>query len=216
MAVNTRPWFSWFDGTADIPLSTVGDNPANAEFLPIGSANRRLINQAGTTYAIGDLTVASRGAKNIIWSSEGYTSNLNNVIPALTANQKKATGSHVANAGGTLGTVAGALDLSPYRAITLFVVLTSLTGGTTPSFQPELDFIDDAGTPNVIAAFKPTAATAATSWITSAGQGLSTATITGFTITLIGTPVFPNGQVQWTISGGPTAVAWTGILYGIY
>jgi hypothetical protein len=210
-----RPYLSWFDSSLDIPVQQQGDDPAGLQFVPIAATNKRTITGGDSNpYVVSDLGVNARGSKSVIWSSEGYTYN-GVTVAALTANQKKATGSHVANAGGTLGTVAGSLDLSPYRAVSLFVVLTSFTGGTTPNFQPELDFIDDAGTPNVIAVFKPSAVTAATSWITNAGLGLSTATITGFTVTNVGTPVLPNGQIQWTITGAPTAVAWTGILYGI-
>ena len=238
MAVNSRPWFSWFDGTADIPISTAGDNPANTEFLPIQGVNRRVITGGDTkSYAVGDLTVASRGAKNIIWSSEGYTSNLNVVVPALTANQKKATGSHVTNAGGTISTVASALDFSPYRAAHAVIVLASFTGGASPSFQPEIDFIDDAGTPNVIPLWKPSAVTSATSWWNVLGQGLvlpetpltaaannvamatgftSFAAITGWTLTSIPLPLLPNAQFQWTIANTPTAVAWTAFIYGLY
>ncbi|MFL5623980.1 MAG: hypothetical protein ACJ788_00100 [Ktedonobacteraceae bacterium] len=213
---NKRPYFQWFDGTLSQPIQQQGDDPLNAQFVPYGVANQRaLTGKDNNLYTVADMTTNNRGAKNIIWSSEGFNDN-GVTIPALTANQKKATGSHIANAGGALGTVAGSLDFSPYRALGVIAVLTSFTAGTTPSLQFEIDFIDDAGTPNVVPIWKPTAATTATSYITGIGQGLGTVpTVTGFTVLSLDFPVLPNGQFQWTVVGGPTAIVWSAVLYGI-
>lgn len=231
MPVNSRPYFVWYDSTADNVLPLQGDNPAGSEFLPIGSANRRsVLSGNGNNYAVGDMTVAPRGVKSIVWSSEGYTVN-GNVIPALTVAQKKATGSQVTNAGGTIGTIAGALDTSAYRDLILFVNFISFTGGT--SIQFEYDFLDDAGTPASVAVWKPTALTAAGQQLVNIGSNTpflqaaaaaATAPSASFGsmslpagIIAYSVPLMlpPNGQFQWTVVGTMTTCVWTAFIYGV-
>lgn len=215
--MNIRPYQQWYDGSTARTIGMIGDNPTNNEFLLIGTANRRV--QLGTNnqaYAIGDLAVNNRGAKNIIWSSEGYIWN-GITMSAVTVANKKLTGSS-ATQSTTLTlpsglTVPTTLDVSPYRAVVAVVSLLTITG---TSFQPEIDILDDAATPNVIPVWKPTAATAATNYYTNIGlEATGTApTITGWTTTLI--PVSPGAQIKFAWTNVATTVCtWTAYLYGI-
>lgn len=259
-----------FDSTADVPVQQQVGNPLTSRFDLVLSANARTVYGADTLpYNVGDLSVAPRGQKAILWSSEGYTSLGNNLayvpsggfgasaspivtpnsamngvsIPALTANQKKASGSTGSASTGNIGTLLGAtppvLDLSAFRSLLLVINLISFTGGTSPSFQPEFDLLDDAASPLSIPVFKPTAATAASIWVVNIGANqpylqttaaASTEPATGYTavaalptvssvqVNYVPVPIDfpPNGQFQWTVSGSPTAISWTAFLYGKY
>lgn len=207
--MNERPYALWYDYSASNPITLQGDNPLNDEFLPIKAENRRALTDLnGLTYNVGDLAVAPHGTRTIVWSSEGYSFR-GVTIPALTGAQKLATGKS-----GTTNFNA-LLDLSAYKTLTMVTVLTSFTGGTTPTFQFELDALDDASTATVIPLYKSAAASVATSYYTALGaeQGLAP-TITGFTVVSVPVSFTPNGQVQWMVTGSPTAIAWTSFLYG--
>ncbi len=260
-------YLQWFDATADIPVQNQANNPAATRFDPIASMNARTILGADALpYNIGDFAVSPRGAKNIIWSSEGYVSNGNNLnavpstgfgtsgtlltaaspgialngvtIPALTATQKKTTGSAISATTGNIGTILGgtppALDFSAYRSLDAVITLSTFTGGT--SIQFELDMQDDAGTPNSVAIWKPAALTATQTMIlvhvgldqpfvqTTAASTSEPAT--GFTAQAnlpsgvlfypVYLPLLPQGNFQWTIVGTFTAIAWTAFIYGKY
>lgn len=111
--------------------------------------------------------------------------------------------------------VSPILDVSAYRELVAICVLASFTGGTTPSFLPEFDILDDANPVDVIPLWKPAAVTAATKWLTVAAAAAGAApTITGWTVTSIPIPFGAFGQFQWTIAGAPTAVNWWAFLYG--
>jgi hypothetical protein len=263
-----RPYLQWFDTTLDIPIQTQSDDPANLRSNPVATANARsILGGDGNVYTIGDLAVGPRGSKNIIWSSEGYTSLGNTLtampgggvgtgaatpnaqayngvaIPALTAAQKKATGTTGSATLGNIGTLLGAtpppLDFSPYRQIVAIFNLISFTGGASPSIQFEIDFLDDAATPLVITPFKPAAAlTAATTTMVVIGpqqpfiQSVTTAAITSISATgfppitavpagltsyyAVPMELLPQGQIQWTVANAPTAASWTCFLYGKY
>src|SRR5258708_6683671 len=128
---NKRPYFLGTDATTDV-WPQQGDYPQGPRFINLAAVNpRTILGGDGGSYEVSDQTVSPRGSKNVIWSSEGYTFN-GNTIAALSAAQKKVTGTHATNIG-----VAGALDFSPYRNLTLAINLTTFTGGT--SIQFELD-----------------------------------------------------------------------------
>jgi hypothetical protein len=261
--MNKRPYLQWFDATLDIPIQDQVDDPANLRLTPVAAANARsILGGDGNVYTVSDFSVNPRGSKNIVWSSEGYNSLGNNLsalppggvasaanipnnqaynavaIPALTATQKKTTGSTGSATTGNIGTLLGAtppvLDLSAFHSILLVVNLISFTGGASPSFQPEFDVLDDTASPLSIALWKPTAVTSATAWYVyidpqqmviqnntaptaSVGAGV-TAWLGTTGITYVPIPVGfpPNGQFQWTITGAPTAVNWTTFIYGKY
>jgi hypothetical protein len=212
---NMRPYQQWYDGSTARTIGMVGDNPTNNEFLLIGTANRRVqLGTNGQGYAIADLAVNNRGAKNIIWSSEGYTWN-GVPISAVTVANKKATGSSATQSTtSTLPssiTVPTVLDVSPYRAIVAVVSLLTITG---TSFQPEIDILDDAA--SVIPVWKPTAATAGTNYYINIGfEATGTApTVSGWTVTNI--PVSPGAQIKFAWTNVATTVCtWTAYLYGI-
>lgn len=262
-----RNWGAVFDTTLDIPIQTQVDNPAATRADTLLSINpRTVLGGDNFPYNVGDLPVAPRGAKNIIWSSEGYTTIGNNLaaapssgfgpqgnaltaaapgiaiggvtIPALTANQKKTTGSAISATTGNIGTILGAtpppLDFSPYRSLDAVITLSTFTGGT--SIQFEIDMQDDAGTPNSVAAWKPAALTATQTMIlvhigldqpyVQTTAAASSEPATGFTAQAalpsgvlfypVYLPLLPQGNFQWTIVGTFTAIAWTAFLYGRY
>ncbi len=256
----------WFDSTADIPVQSQASNPAGTRFDPIASANpRSILGADGLPYNIADFSVSPRGSKNIIWSSEGYqslgnnlanvpsggfgglgtivsvpnTTALNNVtIPALTATQKRTTGSAISATTGNIGTILGAtppaLDFSPYRSLDAVITLSTFTGGT--SIQFEIDMQDDAGTPNSVAIWKPAALTATQTMILvhiglnqpylqttaapasepNTGFTAQAALPSGVLFYPVYVPLLPQGNFQWTIAGTFTAIAWTCFLYGRY
>lgn len=148
------------------------------------------------------------GSRTLLWSSEGgglcNTPNAT-ASTALAAAVKAASG------------VSDLIDVQGARELLIEVILTSFTGGASPSFLPEWDFLDDAVSANSAPLWKPGAAvTVATKWLTwLGGQGLGTApTITGWTATVIPVGFGAQGQLKWTIAGAPTAVAWVAYVYG--
>lgn len=115
------------------------------------------------------------------------------------------------------------MDVSGFRELFLHIILTSFTGGVTPTFTPEWDILDDnlAGapavwTPNAIPLWKPAAASAATKWaVWASAMGLGAApTITGYTAVTIPTGFGNLGKLAWTTAGAPTAVTWSAFIYG--
>lgn len=233
--MNKRPYFLYYDGTADVPITDQVDHPTTLEFLPGAGANRRTIaGSDGNVYVVADRTVVPRGNKSIIWSSEGYTTN-GVSIPALTTAQKKANGSAATNINAAISagnvpsgmTVPTTLDFSPYRNLTLMLNLSALTG---TSIQFEIDMLDDSGTPVSLALWKPAALTGAASVLVSIGPGVafpqaatapSTAATgfgaiaapSGWTYYSIPLSFPPNGSFAWTVSS-VTATSWTAFLYG--
>lgn len=229
-----RPYPQEYDQYANTPVQTQLDNPLTTEFLPMAAANRRLLPAGnGNAYAVADGSVNIRGSKQIIWSSEGWTSVHGLVYPALTTNQKKATGTSALNHTGptfnssaTLPsgiTIPTYIDFSPYRSLLLLINFISITG-TSVTF--ELDYLDDTATPNAYA-FKTTALTGAGQIILSIGPDAGDypinpaptgfgdiAVVSGTVIYPVPISLAPQGQVAWTVSS-VTAAAWNGWLYGI-
>jgi hypothetical protein len=215
------------------------DSPETNEFATQRAENiRSVIGAKRALYHVADGSVAPRGTKRIVWSSEGYAYR-GAKIPVLTANQKKATGSATTNSslaklpdGTSLPsgfTVPSVLDFSPYRYLQLFLVFTSVAGSGTPSLQFELDFLDDTSpTPGKIAIWKPAALTAAANLIVNIGPDLqyplaatpsdyvAPAVQAGWTISSIPTLLTPNGSIAWTAAGTVTSAVWTAWLYGMY
>lgn len=227
--MNQLPAFMWSDATSDrIPEQVY--LPGVPDFLPRAGANTRTITGAdGNTYTVADATVNPRGAKNIVWSSEGYTgSNFATPVAALTAAQKKASGNQATNAG------SGAiLDCSAYSNLLLMINVSAFTGGTSPTIQFEFDMLDDTATPVSLALWKPTALSAAGSQLVGIGTGMAfaqaasapstaatgfgaVAAPSGWTFYPIALPVGPNGQFAWTVTGSPTAITWTAWIYGLH
>lgn len=225
---NRRPYGMLYDQYANTPVQSQLDSPATTEFLPPAASNRRAIVGAdGNVYYVADESVTTRGAKNVVWSSEGFT--LNGVtVPALSALQKRTTGSQNTSlaaatppSGFTMPTI---LDCSPYKALSLIVSLTAITG-TSIAF--ELDFQDDSTSPLSFAVWKPAALTAATSnYLISVGPGVgfppgtiptgyAAANVpTNWTYVPIPIALPPNAQFQWTATA-LTAVTWTAWVYGV-
>lgn len=240
--MNKRPYLMWYDGSGDAPIQQQVDDPQHLQFVPQGAANpRSILGADGLPYTVGDGTHTIRAAKNIIWSSEGYVSQGSSytsgvTIPALTANQKKATGSAISASTGNIGTLLGLtpppLDFSAYRTIAVVTNVVSFAGGTSPSIQFELDVQDDTGTPVSFPLWKGAAATAAAGNFVALGANLMfpeaatapAAAPTGFglitvpaswTWTVIGLPFLPQGNFQWTVVSNPTAIVWSAWIYGI-
>lgn len=219
----TRPYQQVYDSSTARTISPMLDNVVNNEFVTSGAQNRRaLLNSNGQAYPVADMGVNPRGAKNIVWSSEGYIWN-GVTISALTTNQKKATNSSTTTIATTqtLPNVAPnaislptTLDFSAYGGGLLLVVNLSAITGTNIQF--ELDTIDDAGTPNVIPLWKPAAATAATSYLVMISPyATGTApTISGWTVTNVPFSPGVQGKFAWTASS-LTAVTWTAFIYGL-
>lgn len=120
----------------------------------------------------------------------------------------------------------GPFDVSTYREIFLEVLLASFTGGTSPTFQPEWDALDDdvgqggvlatggTGGGNVIPLWKPSAASAATNWLALLGAGQGAApTIPLWVVATVPIGFGPFGQLKWTTAGAPTAVAVKAFVY---
>lgn len=104
-------------------------------------------------------------------------------------------------------------DVHAYKSLVLEILLGGFTGGTTPSFQPEWDMLDDdtggagPGGANVIPLWQPAAATAATKWIEFLGASNGAApTITGWVVGAVSVDAGPWGRIAWTVAGGPTSV----------
>lgn len=218
------PYIQAYDRSGDAPLATQSLNPATQEFLAVPSYNRRaLLDQASTTMNVGELGVVPRGTKHILWSSEGYTP---------LGNSSASTAAVVAQSGARKIATnnSGAIDVSMVRNLVLAVSLTAITG---TSIQFELDLLDDAGTPNSIAIWKPAAWTSATtSALISVGPGVAFAqaaaapstAATGFgaiaapanwTFYNIPVSILPTAKVAWTCTA-VSAATWTTILYGQY
>ncbi len=228
----SRPYAQIYDSNHNSPIQTQLDNPLAEEFVTGAALNARsLVDAAGRVMRVGDQGVAPRGSKSIIWSSEGY--NWNGItVPALTNAQKAASGSVATNinAAQPKGGISASTPLafSYYRYLQLILVLSSFTGGTSPSIAFSLTFLDDAGTPNSLAIWNPAAATAAASYMVQVGPGMTVppasaptgyanaAVPSGWTVYSIPLLVAPNGNFSWTVTGAPTAVAWTACLYGQY
>ena len=228
-----RPYAQIYDSNDNTPVQTQLDNPAAGEFTTEIAVNAHTYYGAsGREFRIADGSVSPRGSKRIVWSTEGY--NWHGIaIPALTAGQKAATGSSATNIGAatppggvTLPTV---LDFSFYRYLQLILVLTSLTGGSSPTIQFELDFLDDTSpTANKFALWNPIAQNAAASFLVQAGSGMTVppasaptgyanaAVPAGWTVYSIPLVIAPNGKFAWTVTGSPTAIAWNAWLYGQY
>jgi hypothetical protein len=210
-----RPYSQVYDGSTARTIGTIVDNPVATEFLPVAAASKRtLLGANGQPYAVADMAINHRGAKNIIWSSEGYTWN-GVSISALSVNAKKATGSSATQSTTTTLptgiTVPATLDVSAYREVVAVVSLLSITG---TSFQPEIDILDDAA--SVIPIWKPTAATAATNYYVNIGLAASgtAATVSGWTCTNIA--MSPGAQIKFAWTNVATTVCtWTVYLYGI-
>jgi len=248
--MNKRPYTLWYDNSADLPVPTQGDNPQNDQFVPIAAQNVRTVyDSTATPYTLADMGINVRGGKNIIWSSEGFVTASGITVPALTATQKKTTGSFATNFSSALATIGGTalsalspaltaptyLDLSPYKNLLLILNLSSITG---TSIQFEIDMVDDAGTPNSMPIWKPSAFTSASNqaWYVAMGMGLPLTQVTavtsgssiqtdatgfsvlsaptGWNIATIPLPLAPQCNFQWTISS-VTADAWTAFLYGM-
>lgn len=86
---------------------------------------------------------------------------------------------------------AGDIDVRDLTGIAIDCVLTSMTGGTTPSVQFIVDRKNIDGTYTQIVAGVALTAAGTTSF--SIGPGLTTATITGVII-----------RIRWTVVGAPT------------
>ncbi|HEX9412823.1 MAG TPA: hypothetical protein VF916_04915 [Ktedonobacterales bacterium] len=65
--------------------------------------------------------------------------------------------------------VVGPFDVNTLRELWLEGILTSLTGGTAPTWQPEWDTFDDDNPPNVLPLWKPAAASSPTNWLAALG-----------------------------------------------
>jgi hypothetical protein len=240
--MNKRPYLMWYDGSGDLPVQQQVDDPLHLQFAPQAATSpRSILGSDGNSYTVADGAVNVRGAKNIVWSSEGYSSLGNSItgglaVPPLSANQKKATGSLLSATTGNQGTLFGAtpppLDFSAYRSLVLMVNVVSLTGGSSPSIQFELDFQDDTATPVSFPIWKPTALSAAGSLLVMIGASVPFAQAaaapslaptnfgviavpSGWTYYPLPFPVLPNGNFQWTVTGAPTAIAWSTWIYGI-
>lgn len=217
-----RPYQIPFDGTADIPIGTVGDDPIAQAFIPTGNANSRsLLSPDGNSYTVGDLTMASHNSKMLLWSSEGFTRN-GTAVAAVTATAKKASGT------------SGVLNLSMARTLSIFAVVTSFTGGSSPSLQFELDFLDDTPTtPVSLPIWKPVALTAAGNAFVSLGPGMgfpqaaaaadtpptdfaAIVIPSGWIYTSIPLAILPQGQIKWTVTSTPSAIVWSLMLYGSF
>lgn len=219
--MNKRPYTMWFDNSADLPIPTQGDNPQNDQFVPISAQNIRTVYDSGAQpYTLAEMGINPRGAKNIIWSSEGYTTDKGITVPALTTTQKKTTGSFATNFSTTLATIGGtalgslspaltaptSLDFSPYKNLVLVLNLASLTG-TSITF--EVDMVDDAGTPNTIPYWKSAALSGATKYVVHLGTGIPLTQVETVTsgasivTTVAGTDVLSATTIGWSMAAIP-------------
>lgn len=194
---NNSAFFVRADASTD-RVPNQGLDPYNG-FGCVSLWNRRTVG----TEIIGEAGFTHRGAKNIVWSSEGWTPASGTAVVAVTAAQKRATGNHNTNLGGT-----AALDTSAFRALLIMVSLTGISGGSSPSIQFGLNFQDDTASPVSFSVWAPTALTAPGSSLIGVGGGMSN---TGS----VAIPVGPQSQFTWTVSGGPTTCTWTAWVYGI-
>jgi hypothetical protein len=207
-----------YDGSTARAIGNVIDDPVGNQFLTVGSANKRaLVSGSGQASLVGDQTVNHRGAKNVVWSADPYTYN-GCPIAGVTVAAKKATGTSAAQAAVSATpsgfTVPALLDFSPYSALMIIVNLLTITG---TSIQFELDYVDDAATPNVIPIWKPTALTAPGGYIINVGlaaTGTPPAAPAGYILTNI--PMCPGaqGKFVWT-NIATTVCTWSAVVYGI-
>lgn len=216
------------------PISPQLDSPTTREFVTQAAESvRSVVAKDNKTTRIGDASVAPRGTKRILWSSEGYTYR-GVSIPALTAAQKKVTGSvatSIAAASPPTGfTIPNTLDLSPARYLALVVGYTSLTGGSSPTIAFELDLLDDSAGPIKFPVWNPAAFSGATpinayvnvgpgltSPPASAPTGYANQTVaTNWTVYMVPLVLLPNGNFTWTVTGSPTAASWIAELYGSF
>jgi hypothetical protein len=216
------------------PIQGQLDNPVAREFTTQAAENvRSIVASNGRITRIGDGAVVPKGTKRIIWSSEGYTYR-GVTIPALTAAQKKATGSVATNISAaslpTGFTLPTTLDLSPARYLALVVSYTSLTGGSSPTIAFELDLLDDSAGPIKFPVWNPAAFSGATPILSyvnvgpgltsppaSAPTGYANQTIaTNWTVYMVPLVLLPNGNLTWTVTGSPTAASWIAELYGTF
>ena len=210
----------------DRVLPGQSQNPETLEFLSTPASNRRAhVDGNGALYFSGDETVHARGTKAILWSSEGFTRE-GVTYPALTAAQKRATGSSAltfagsvvpaANVSGTLPqgfTLPTSVDTSLYNSLTLVITVLTLTG---TSIQFELDALDDVSpTPNSVALVKPTALTAPGSLYISMSSNAGTApSLTSPAVAVnVSVNVPAQAQIAWTATA-LTACTWNAFLYG--
>lgn len=212
----------------DRVLPGQSDSPENLAHYASHATNiHQVVGGDNLLYTVADPGSVPHGAKTILWSSEGFTYR-GVKYSALTANQKKATGTSALNlATGVSAASQGALpagftlptqlDVSPYHNLVMMIAVTSFTGGTSPSIQFEFDSLDDVSpTPNSVALIKPAALTAAGNLYLALGYNAGTApSLSGWTASAVNFPFSPNGQIAWTVGGAPTAIAWTAFLYGM-
>lgn len=140
----------------------------------------------------------------LLWSTEG--GGLFNPGGAALSPAQKLAG----------GALSPLLDVTGYRVLWLEILLASFTGGTTPSFQPEWDAVDDAAVANVIPLIKPSALTAAGNLLWKLGAALAATppVVAGWTSTNYQDDFGCFGQIKATIAGAPTAIAYQMFLYG--
>lgn len=229
-----RPYGQWFDNTLDIPVQAQVDDPAGLQFIPTAASNKRNIQGSDSNvYMVADHAMNPRGAKNIIWSSEGFSYN-GVTIPAVTTAAKKVTGAATGTGSNfALATYVSpmvaptVLDLSPYRSISIMINLSAITG---TSIQFEFDFLDDSGTAVTLPLFKPAALTSTASILVSIGPGVAFAQASaapstaaagfgaisvpsGWTYYSYPVALVPNAAFAWT-NVSTTACSWTAWIYG--
>lgn len=228
-----RPYSQLYDNNDTSPVGGQLDSPLTTEFVTTSAENvRSVIDSVGRIYRLGDAGVAPRGTKRILWSSEGY--NYRGIaVPALTTAQKKTSGSITTNISAAPSkpgfTIPANLDFSSCHYLSLVVILSALSGGTSPSIQFELDFLDDTpSTPGKFAVWNPAALTAAGNNLVQVGPAMSVPPSTAptgyansvvpsnWTVYSIPYVVLPQGTFSWTVTGSPTTCAWTAWLYGQY
>ncbi len=108
----------------------------------------------------------------------------------------------------------GPFDVNTLRELYLEVILTSLTGGTAPTWQPEYDQLDDDTPANPLPLWKLTAASAPTNWLALLGVNQGAApSIAAWVVASVPSGFGAFGQLKWTVTGAPTAVAAKVFLY---
>ena len=236
--------FSEYDESGDVAIQNQGFDAVNNRLLVGALLNPRTfpntLDGNSNPVNVGDPTVVERGAKSVVWSSEGYTT-VGNYVPnglsvvAVTAAQKAATGtSSNTNIAAQTGIVAAQqqLDFSPYRQLLGILNLASFTGGTSPGITFELDMLDDSGTQVSFPLWNSGSLTAAAKVLLVVGPSIpfmqaaaapatapsnftAFAAPSGWTIVPVPIPFAPQGLFKWTVTGSPTAIAWTAWLYGV-
>jgi hypothetical protein len=206
------------DHTLVHPLTLQADSPQSSEFLPVAACNRRLIKSAGDrSYAVSDLSVAPRGSRHLLWSSQGGIQEDGTAIVALSSDQQKAA-----------GTTQIPLDLSASTTIVIMICVTDLkvsSKGEGLSFGFSL-LDGSADFPVWTSAVQKDIG----SFYVAIGQGVqpladsSAATPTGlgaithpsgWSVTMLPFPLSCLGRFFWTASG-VLATSWTVSVYGSY